>query len=132
MPQLLLRSYYLLLRTSFHAHYIYCITLFWLHVNSRGFALQCSIVLFVTPLSLYMCVLSVLYPPRFYLSELGAALYDLHQLGFVHRDVKPENVLISRSGHIKLVDFGSAARLRENGRVVSMRIWCLLSYDSKL
>jgi serine/threonine protein kinase len=56
---------------------------------------------------------------RFYLAEIAAGLHDLHQLGFVHRDVKPENVLIARSGHIKLVDFGSAARLNSSGKVVS-------------
>ena len=46
------------------------------------------------------------------------ALNDLHELGFVHRDVKPDNVLITLSGHIKLVDFGSAARLGVDGKVV--------------
>ena len=60
----------------------------------------------------------ILQLTRFYLSEIAAGLNDLHHLGFVHRDVKPENVLISRSGHIRLVDFGSAARLREDGIVV--------------
>ena len=49
-----------------------------------------------------------------------AGLKALHELGFIHRDVKPENVLISRSGHIKLVDFGSAARLGANGKVVKV------------
>ena len=61
---------------------------------------------------------------RFYLSEIVAGLHDLHQLGFVHRDVKPENVLISRTGHIKLVDFGSAARLGSEGKVV--RLHCVV------
>jgi len=54
---------------------------------------------------------------RFYLAEIAAGLHDLHQLGFVHRDVKPENVLIAQSGHIRLVDFGVAARVK-NGKVV--------------
>ena len=57
---------------------------------------------------------------RFYLTEIASGLHDLHKLGFVHRDVKPENVLITRSGHIKLVDFGSAARLGPDGKVVSI------------
>ena len=56
------------------------------------------------------------------MSEIAAGLDDLHQLGFVHRDVKPENVLISRSGHIKLVDFGSAARLGDDGKVVNLSV----------
>ncbi len=62
---------------------------------------------------------------RFYLAEIASGLRDLHTLGFVHRDVKPENVLITRSGHIKLVDFGSAARLGPSGKVVSHL--CILS-----
>ena len=55
----------------------------------------------------------------FYLAEIAAGLKDLHTLGFVHRDVKPENVIITRTGHTKLVDFGSAARLDASGNVVS-------------
>uniref|UniRef100_A0A8C7NW22 non-specific serine/threonine protein kinase n=1 Tax=Oncorhynchus mykiss TaxID=8022 RepID=A0A8C7NW22_ONCMY len=47
---------------------------------------------------------------QFYLAELVEAIHAVHQMGFVHRDVKPENVLIDRTGHIKLADFGSAAK----------------------
>ena len=56
---------------------------------------------------------------KFYLAEIASGLNDLHCLGFVHRDVKPENVLIAGSGHVRLVDFGVAARV-VNGKVVSI------------
>ena len=65
---------------------------------------------------------------RFYLSEIVVGLRDLHELGFVHRDVKPENVIITRTGHIKLVDFGSAARLGTDGRVVRILSLSSLSF----
>uniref|UniRef100_A0A4W6CRC0 Citron Rho-interacting kinase n=1 Tax=Lates calcarifer TaxID=8187 RepID=A0A4W6CRC0_LATCA len=56
---------------------------------------------------------------QFYLAELVEAIHTVHQLGYVHRDVKPENVLIDRTGHIKLADFGSAARLTANKTVAA-------------
>ncbi|KAK2523015.1 Cit [Columba guinea] len=58
---------------------------------------------------------------RFYLAELVLAIHSLHQMGYVHRDIKPENVLIDRTGHIKLVDFGSAARMTVN-RMVNAKL----------
>uniref|UniRef100_A0A8B9V1N6 Citron Rho-interacting kinase n=1 Tax=Anas zonorhyncha TaxID=75864 RepID=A0A8B9V1N6_9AVES len=54
---------------------------------------------------------------QFYLAELVLAIHSVHQLGYVHRDIKPENVLIDRIGHIKLVDFGSAAKMTVNKMV---------------
>ncbi|WAR01902.1 CTRO-like protein, partial [Mya arenaria] len=56
---------------------------------------------------------------RFYLAEIVLASNDLHKMGYVHRDLKPENVLIDCTGHIKLADFGSAAKLSAAGTVSS-------------
>jgi len=43
---------------------------------------------------------------RFYMAECVLALEAIHKLGFIHRDIKPDNILIDRRGHIKLSDFG--------------------------
>ncbi|XP_017247652.1 probable serine/threonine protein kinase IRE4 isoform X2 [Daucus carota subsp. sativus] len=43
---------------------------------------------------------------RVYIAELVLALEYLHSLEIVHRDVKPDNILIAHDGHIKLTDFG--------------------------
>eukprot|EP00250_Pteridium_aquilinum_P016985 c23395_g4_i1 orf=316-4593(-) len=43
---------------------------------------------------------------RVYIAELVLALEYLHSLSVVHRDLKPDNILIAHDGHIKLTDFG--------------------------
>ncbi|KAG1660149.1 hypothetical protein FOA52_007806 [Chlamydomonas sp. UWO 241] len=47
---------------------------------------------------------------RFYAAEVLAALQYLHLLGFVYRDLKPENMLIQASGHVMLTDFDLSYR----------------------
>jgi serine/threonine-protein kinase len=42
------------------------------------------------------------------LIELAIAIEHVHESGFIHLDVKPENVLLSRNGALRLVDFDSA------------------------
>lgn len=43
---------------------------------------------------------------KFYISELILAVEYLHSLGIVHKDLKPENMLLDSKGHLKLTDFG--------------------------
>ncbi|CAL1270914.1 unnamed protein product [Larinioides sclopetarius] len=49
---------------------------------------------------------------RFYIAELVLAVESVHKMGFIHRDIKPDNILIDRDGHIKLTDFGLCTGFR--------------------
>jgi len=49
---------------------------------------------------------------QFYAAEVVLMLEALRKEGIVHRDLKPENLLLTASGHLKLIDFGSAKDLR--------------------
>ena len=61
---------------------------------------------------------------KFYCAEVVLALDAIHNMGFVHRDVKPDNMLLDRHGHLKLADFGTCMRMD----VVSVRSLDLLFF----
>lgn len=52
---------------------------------------------------------------RIYTAEIALALEYLHSMNIIFRDVKPDNILITRDGHLKLSDFGLSKDLTEVG-----------------
>lgn len=56
---------------------------------------------------------------KFYIAEMILAIHSIHELKYVHRDIKPDNLVLDVSGHIRLADFGSCLKLGADGTVQS-------------
>lgn len=76
----------------------------------------------VTPLAAHGDLVSLLkrapggklqpHVARYLFAEIVSGLEDLHRAGYLYRDLKLANILLTSNGHIKLADFGLAKKLR--------------------
>jgi serine/threonine protein kinase len=58
---------------------------------------------------------------RFYAMEIILGIEAIHNMGYLHRDIKPDNILLDRTGHVKLADFGTCLKMDARKQVKFQR-----------
>lgn len=58
---------------------------------------------------------------KFYIAESVAAVSSIHAMGYIHRDLKPDNFLLDHLGHVKLTDLGLCKKM-ETGLDISLKL----------
>lgn len=62
------------------------------------------------------------------LLSVGSALMEVHRCGLIHGDISPENIIITKSEDIKLIDFGAARTYTDTGKIQKGKIFLKSGY----
>ena len=76
---------------------------------------------------LYQCPIQEALP---LLTAVAEGLSDIHRVGIIHRDIKPQNILISDKGEVKIGDFGIAERMTSKRKNDSQQITGTIDFVS--
>ena len=58
---------------------------------------------------------------RYFMTEAANAISCVHALRYIHRDIKPDNILLDARGHLKLMDLGCCKKLEMRVPLITLR-----------